>query len=142
MADDGRTDANRDLVRRQFDAVDRGDRAAVDALHSDDYVLHLTYGMPGGGSFTGAAEIAAARARMIGLLGISKVSLTELVADGPTRGGAVVEASGTTAAGAAWSMPCVELIEVAGDKIVDTRLFFLDTAALRDIAQERETLAS
>lgn len=131
-------DVNREIAQRMFDAVDRGDRETVDSLHHPAFVVHMTHGLEGGGIFTGAVEMGEERARIKSLLGITHVGLKELVADGPTRVVAILEVAGTDAAGATWSMPFVELMKVVDNKITEKRVFFLDTARLREIADERQ----
>lgn len=143
MADGHRSQAasNKALVERRFAAAIRGDRAAVDATQDEHYRLGLHYGHPAGGTFQGKEQIAAARATMMSLIGVSGLSLTEVIADGPNRVVAIVETTGTDAAGEPWSMPVVEVITVVDGAITETQLYFQDSARLRDIAREREPAA-
>jgi len=129
---------NKEVVQRHFDAAISGDRAAANALNADGYRSQLTYGHPDGGTFQGLAEVGRARARMISLLGITGIELKEIIADGPARVVALVDAKGLDAAGEPWVMPCVELLQVVDGKIAEVRMFYQDTVRLLELARARE----
>jgi ketosteroid isomerase-like protein len=129
---------NKDVVQRHFDAAISGDRVTANALNADDYLSQLTYGHPDGGTFQGLAEVGSARARMISLLGITGIKLKEIIADGPVRVVALVDAEGTDESGEPWFMPCVELIQVVDGKIAEVRMFYQDTVRLLELARARE----
>jgi ketosteroid isomerase-like protein len=133
--------ANKALVERLYAAAMSGERDAVVALRHEDYTLELNYGHPAAGTFQGKDEIEAGRGKMISLLGISKFWLDEVVAEGPERVVALVGASGTDADGEEWSMAAVELLRVVDGQVVETKLYYRDSAKLRDIALGRESAA-
>lgn len=53
---------------------------------------------------------------MMGLLGINQVMLREIVADGPSRVVALVEARGTEVTGRAWAMEVIEFITIVEER--------------------------
>ena len=129
------TEENRALIGQYFDAVARRDKAAADALHAEDYVLELAEGQPGGGVFKGAAEAAKAGQQMGALLGVTRLDVKEIIADGPERVVILLETHGVDGSGEPWSMSVLRFTTITEGLITKSRLFFQDTARLQEIAR-------
>jgi hypothetical protein len=62
------------------------------------------------------------------------VIVNEIIADGPHRVIAVIEAHGTAKDGTPWSMPAVECYWAEDGKITDIRPYYWDLVELRRVA--------
>ena len=133
--------ANKALVERRFEAAMNGDRETVATLQTEGYTVEFSYGHPAEGTFQGKEQIAAARGRMLSLLGITGFRVDEVIAEGPHRVIALAGAEGTDAAGEPWSMELFEVLTVVDGLVAEERLLFKDTARLREIARAREEAA-
>jgi ketosteroid isomerase-like protein len=132
-----RAEENKATIRNVYDAIARGDRDSIGLLVDPDLVIVRPAGHPAGGTFKGRAAAAEARQRNHALLGPTKVEIRELIAEGSARVVVVMDISGVGAAGEAWSLPAVELADIADGKVVKIQLF-VDTARLREIAETRQ----
>jgi ketosteroid isomerase-like protein len=130
-------ESNKALMRRVFDAIGRGDKETLNSLLSEQMVIKLPYGHPVGGTYRGIAEITKSREQGFAILGISRVDVREIFAEGPSQVIVLLDIHGTDAAGKPWSMPGADLFKIVDGKITELFPFFYDTVRLQEIAGGR-----
>jgi ketosteroid isomerase-like protein len=130
---------NKAAVSRAYAALGRHDFAAAGEVLGSQEMIELNYSHPAGGVFHGA-DVGKARQRFSQLTGFDGVGTTidEVIADGPTRVIALITNEGNGVDGKRWSMTCIHVLDVVDEKIINQRVFFQDTALLRDIAVANE----
>jgi ketosteroid isomerase-like protein len=134
--------ANIAVVRRLFEAVEtRGDPkdfaarwAAYVAMYDPDVVIHEAPSLPYGGDYSGDDAVArhaqAFNAAWQSLLSINDRSLEpRFLADGDH---VIVfwRQTGTSEDGEIFDMPAVSVYQMKGGRIIDSRMFHFDTAAV------------
>jgi uncharacterized protein len=135
--------ANIAVVRRLFEAVEtRGDPkefaarwAAYVSMYDPDVVIHEALSLPYGGDYSGDDAVKrhahAFSAAWQGLQSISDRRLVEprFLADGDH---VIVlwHQKGTSADGEIFDMPAVSVYQMKGGRIIDSRMFHFDTAAV------------
>ncbi|GAA1236384.1 nuclear transport factor 2 family protein [Pseudonocardia alaniniphila] len=127
------TERNRELIRQVYALAAAGDLEAVAPFHSDDYRLSQSPSHPVPGSWTGAAATDAG-IEIFRACGTSGVTVLEIVADGPHRVVAIVDAHGTApVSGERWTMLVSEHFWIEDGRITEIRPFYWDPAGLRRI---------
>lgn len=124
-------EANREVVQAIYDAAATGDFACVQSLLADDIVLLESDSHPTPGRSEGKPAVLAAMGRLVEVLRTTEVRVHEILADGPERVAALIDAIGTDSTGQPYSMPVVELFLVRDGQVVEIRPFYYDTVRLR-----------
>ncbi|MCX5095880.1 nuclear transport factor 2 family protein [Streptomyces sp. NBC_00365] len=127
------TDRNREIIRALYEIVGRGALTELGSYFSDDYTYTQPAGSPLPGQWRGA-EADAAWGRLFEMCGHRKVTVREIVADGPHRVAGLVHVEGVAQDGSAWATPVTELYWVEDGKITDVRPFYWDLVELRRAA--------
>jgi ketosteroid isomerase-like protein len=127
------TEQNREMIRKVYALASAGELDAIAPFYAEDYRLTQSPGHPVPGSWVGKDATDAAE-RVFKTCGTNRVTIHEIVADGPHRVIGIVDAHGTTADGKEWTMPVSELFWIEDGKIVDIRPYYWDPAELRRIA--------
>ena len=130
--------SNAAILRLVMEAIGKGDNATVAKYMSE----HMVHENPFSGSHKGLAEVNNARKQTFIALGISKVDIKGIFAEGPTQAIALLQVHGTDASGKPWSMPAANLFEIVEGKITSLLPFYYDTGRLREIAATRQAPAA
>ncbi|MEW1775572.1 nuclear transport factor 2 family protein [Streptomyces sp. NPDC086777] len=127
------TDRNREIVRKIYEAADRGTLDELGAYFSDDYVMTQPTGSPMPGQWSGA-EADAAMAKLFESCGFCKITVREVLVEGPHRVMGLVDVEGVAKDGSPWEMPAAELFRIEDGKVTDVRPFYWDLVELRRAA--------
>jgi uncharacterized protein len=124
---------NRELIRQVYALAAVGDLEAITSFYSADYRLTQSPSHPVPGSWAGA-EATNAGIEVFRTCGTSGVTVLEIVADGPHRVVAIVDAHGTApVSGEQWTMRVSEHFWIEDGRITEIRPFYWDPAGLRRI---------
>jgi ketosteroid isomerase-like protein len=121
---------NRDLIREVYAIGDSGDLSRLQSVMADDYVLTQADGHPVPGTWKGESATEAA-ARVFARCGTTGITVHEIIADGPNRVIALVDAHGIGPNGQPWTMPVAECFWVENGKVTEIRPFYWDLVTLR-----------
>ena len=134
--------ANIAVVRRLFEAVEtRGDPedfaarwAAYVAMYDPDVVIHEAPSLPYGGDYSGDDAVARhAQAFNAAWQGLQSINDRRLEPRFLTDGDHVIilwRQKGKSAGGEIFDMPAVSVYQMKGGRIIDSRMFHFDTAAV------------
>lgn len=125
-------DQNREMIRKVYTLANAGELDAIAPYYADDYRLTQSPSHPVPGSWVGKDASAAAE-QIFKTLGTNRVTIHEIVADGPHRVIGVVDAHGTAPDGTEWTMPVSEHFWIEDGKIVEIRPYYWDPIGLRRI---------
>src|SRR5581483_6201567 len=124
-------EANREVVQAIYDAAATGDFACVQSLQANDILRLDVVTPPPPDRSEGKPAVLAAMGRLVEVLRTTEVRVHEILADGPERVAALIDAIGTDSTGQPYSMPVVELFLVRDGQVVEIRPFYYDTVRLR-----------
>jgi ketosteroid isomerase-like protein len=130
---------NRGVIRSLYDALNRGDSAAMAALIDDECVLTQSPGHPVAGVWAGRDAMTEGMGKVFAALHNTGATVHEIVADGPSRVIGLVDALGIDANGDPYATPVAECFEVHDGKVCDIRPFYWDQIRLREIARASST---
>ncbi|MFI6692952.1 nuclear transport factor 2 family protein [Streptomyces sp. NPDC050433] len=126
-------DRNRELVRAIYEIADRGALDELGSYFSEGYTVSQPDGSPVPGEWSGS-EADAALGKLFKICGIQKVTVREILADGPHRVVGLVDAEGVAQDGSAWTTPVAEVFWIEDGKITNVRPFYWDLVELRRAA--------
>ena len=127
-------DQNRELIRQVYTLANAGELGQIASFYAEDYRLTQSPGHPVPGSWIGR-EATEASIRVFNTCGTNRVTIHEIIADGPHRVIGIVDAHGTTPGGMDWTMPISEHFWIEDGKITDIRPFYWDPAGLRRLIE-------
>jgi ketosteroid isomerase-like protein len=125
-------DQNREFIRQVYTLANAGELEQIAPFYAGNYRLTQSPGHPVPGSWVGQ-EATEASIRVFNTCGTHRVTIHEIIADGPHRVIGIVDAHGTTPGGRDWTMPVSEHFWIEDGKITDIRPFYWDPARLRRI---------
>jgi hypothetical protein len=114
---------NRELIRQAYELANAGELGQIASFYAEDYRLTQSPGHPVPGSWVGR-EATEAGIRVFNVCGTNRVTIREIIADGPHRVIGIVDAHGTTPGGRDWAMPVSEHFWIEDGKITDIRPFY------------------
>ncbi|WP_432013598.1 nuclear transport factor 2 family protein [Streptomyces cucumeris] len=133
MSNTEQTEQTKALAERFYELAIVGEDAE---LRWPDYRLTHVPEHPMAGSWTGA-EADAARARVLGTLGLTSFKVNKVVGVGPDLAVGLLEVQGADANGKTWQQPLVEFLHFRDGKITHIRPNFWDVEELHRVVATR-----